>query len=226
MKRFLKSLDALIIGGWVSSLFTGITYPNYLKLIVSNLDVQVIAVGSFLASFFPLVSGMFFEKPNFYKKLYSLLPLVMYFEIGFTIFSIFVSSMNMVAYYVMTMVILGLFTSTVMYLLQGVKEKKYARNRATFERRYAMADSFGYLVGSMLVFCNVIKIERVFIVLFLGLLQTVIVYLLFLCSYNQVEKVQRAWLPSINSFFVPKAEESAIKKLEEDMGQLYLVSGK
>lgn len=226
MKRLFKSLDALIIGGWVSSLFTGITYPNYLKLIVSNLDVQVIAVGSFLASFFPLVSGMFFEKPNFYKKLYSLLPLVMYVEIGFTTLSIFVSSMNMVAYYVMTMVILGLFTSTVMYLLQGVKEKKYARNRATFERRYAMADSFGYLVGSMLVFCNVIKIERVFIVLFLGLLQTVIVYLLFLCSYNQVEKVQRAWLPSISSFFVPKAEGSAIKKLEEDIGQLYLVSGK
>jgi hypothetical protein len=226
MKRFLKSLDAFIIGGWVSSLFTGITYPNYLKLIVSNLDVQVIAVGSFLASFFPLVSGMFFEKPDFYKKLYSLLPVVMYVEIGFTILSIFVSSMNMVAYYVMAMVILGLFTSTVMYLLQGVKEKKYAKNRATFERRYAMADSFGYLIGSMLVFCNVIKIEQVFIVLFLGLLQTIIVYLLFLCSYNQVEKVRKALLPSVRSFFVPKAEESAIKKLEEDMGKLYLVSGK
>ena len=226
MKRFIKSLDAFIIGGWVSSLFTGITYPNYLKLIVSKLDVQVIAVGSFLASFFPLVSGMFFEKPNFYKKLYSLLPLVMYVEIGFTMLSIFVSSMNMVAYYVMTMVILGLFTSTVMYLLQGVKEKKYAGRRATFERRYAMADSFGYLVGSMLVFCSILRIERVFIVLLLGLLQTVIVYLLFLCSYNRVERVNRAWQTSIKNYFNPKAEASSIKKLEENIRQLYLISGK
>jgi hypothetical protein len=188
MKRFFKAFDTFIIGGCFSSLCAGIIYPHYIKLIVATLDVQVIAIGSFIASLFPLVSGLFFENPNLYRKLYTLLPLVMYMEIGFTALSIFVSSLNMVAYYVMAMVILGLFTSTVMYLLQGVKEKCYRKNRSVFERRYAMADSFGYLMGSILVFCKLVAIERVYMVLFLGLLQTITVYLLFLYSFRRVKK--------------------------------------
>ena len=189
MKRFFRSLDAFIIGGFTGSLFSGIINPSYIKLIVVHLDMQVIAVGSFCASFFPLLTGLFLENPKFYRKLYSLLPAVMSLEIGFTVLSILFTSLNMAIYYVAAMIVLGLFTSTVMYLLQGLKDKRYGQVRAAFERRYAMADALGYLVGSAVVFFKLFWIERVYAVLLLGLMQTIVIYLLFLYSYARQEKL-------------------------------------
>jgi phosphatidylglycerophosphate synthase len=87
-------------------------------------------------------------------------------------------------YYIFSMAVFGLFSSTVMYLLQILKQRRYRRKRAAFDRRYAMADACGYLAGSLLVLAGWRPIQDVKVLLALGLLQTLLVYLLYLRCYR------------------------------------------
>lgn len=192
MKRIFRSIDLFILGGWIGSLFAGIITPNYIKLIVSALDVKIISIGSLIASLFPFLTGLFFENRRLVRKLYALLPLVMLAELALNIASIFLYSLNSAVYYLASMMVFGLFSSTVMYLLQILKQRRYRRKRASFDRRYAMADASGYLVGSLLVFTDWSLIRNVHVLLGLGLLQTALVYLLFLYCYRRQKKVPAA----------------------------------
>jgi len=189
MKRPTKTIDAFILGGGISSFFSGLITPNYTKLILSNLDLKVLSAGSLIAALLPLITGLFFENKRLVKRLYGLLPLVMLTEVLLTVASIFLSSLDLALYYVTAMAVFGLFSSTVMYLLQVLKQKRYAGKRAAFDRRYAMADAGGYLAGSLLVFANLIPLEGVYPLLVLGFLQTLIVYLLFLACYRKPRRV-------------------------------------
>lgn len=187
MKRLRNVCDLLILGGFISSLFTGLLYPHYIKLVLSSLDLKVLSLGYFFASGFPFLTGMFLESRRLYRKLYALLPAVMIVEIAVTAAAIFLSTLDLSAYYLAAMVVFGLFSTTVTFLLQRLKEKRYARTRAAFERRYSMADALGYLLGSLLVFWELLPINRVHTVLILGLLQTTFVYILTMLSYRKVE---------------------------------------
>ena len=188
MKRFKKVFDLLILGGFVSSLFTGFLYPHYIMLVLSSLDLKVLSLGSFFASGLPFLTGMFLESRRLYRRLYALLPALMLAEIAVTATAVFLSAVDLSVYYLSAMVVFGLFSTTVTFLLQRLKEKRYARTRAAFERRYSMADALGYLLGSMLVFWELLPINRVHTVLILGLLQTMFVYTLTLVSYRRVER--------------------------------------
>ena len=108
-------------------------------------------------------------------------------EIAVTTVAVLLSALDLATYYLSAMVVFGLFSTTVTFLLQRLKEKRYARTRAAFERRYSMADALGYLLGSLLVFWELLPINRVHTVLILGLLQTTFVYILTLLSYRKVE---------------------------------------
>ena len=58
------------------------------------------------------------------------------------------------------MIVFGTFTSAVMYLLQILKQRRYRRGRAAFDRRYAMADAAGYLAGSLLALADLPPVQR------------------------------------------------------------------
>jgi hypothetical protein len=187
MKRLRNVCDLLILGGFISSLFRGLLYAHYIKLVLSSLDLKILSLGYFFASGFPFLTGMFLENRRLYRRLYALLPAVMIIEIVVTAVAIFLSTLDLLAYCLAAMVVFGLFSTTVTFLLQRLKEKRYARTRAAFERRYSMADALGYLLGSLLVFWELLPINRVHTVLILGLLQTTFVYILTMLSYRKVE---------------------------------------
>jgi hypothetical protein len=187
MKRLGNVCDLLILGGFISSFFTGLLYPHYIKLVLSSVDLKILSLGYFFASGFPFLTGMFLESRRLYRKLYALLPAVMLAEIAVTAAAVFLSTVDLAVYYLAAMVVFGLFSTTVTFLLQRLKEKRYARRRATFERRYSMADALGYLLGSLLVFWELFPINRVQTVLILGLLQTTFVYILTMLSYRKIE---------------------------------------
>jgi hypothetical protein len=191
MRRRSKPFDALIIGGCISSLFTGIVNPSYIKLIVSNLDVKMISLGSLIAAGLPFLTGMLLENQRLFRRLYALLPGVMLVEVVLTVLSVAVFSLNAAAYYLTAMVVFGLFSSTVMHLLQELKQRRYRRNRATFERRCTMADALGYLMGSLLIFLDVLVIESVQAILVLGFVQTASVYLFYLVAYRPKRAARR-----------------------------------
>ncbi len=184
MGRRSKTFDALIIGGGLSSLFTGVINPSYIKLILSNLDLKVLSLGSLIAAGLPFLTGMVLENRRIYQRLYALLPAVMAVEAVLTILSAALYRVDAAAYYLTAMIVFGLFSSTVMHLLQELKQRRYRRGRAIFERRASMADALGYLVGSLLVFTDALVIDSVQVVLLLGFLQTALVYLLYLKAYR------------------------------------------
>jgi hypothetical protein len=184
MKRFIRSIDPFIVGGWICSFFTGIITPHQIKLIISSLDVRVITIGSLLGSLFPLLTGLAFENRRLVRRLYARLPLLMLVEVLLALASVGFYSLSRSYYYVFSMAVFGLFSSTVMYLMQDLKQRRYRRKRAAFDRRYAMADACGYLAGSLLVLADWRPIQDVKVLLALGLLQTVLVYLLYLRCYR------------------------------------------
>lgn len=185
MKRFLRFIDPFIAGGFVGSLFAGLITPHQLKLIVSALDVRVLTLGSLAASVFPLMTGLAFERRRLVRRMYAALPVVMGAEVALTAASILFQSLNLSLYYIASMLIFGVVTSTVMYLLQIMKQRRYRRQRAAFDRRYTMADASGYLAGSLLALGNWPALENIRVLLALGLLQTVLVYLLYLRCYRR-----------------------------------------
>jgi len=78
------------------------------------------------------------------------------------------------------MIVFGTFTSAVMYLLQILKQRRYRRGRAAFDRRYAMADAAGYLAGSLLALADWRPLGDLRVLLALSLAQTAVVYLIYL----------------------------------------------
>jgi len=192
MKCFIRSIDVFLLGGWIGSFFAGIVTPNYIKLIISVLDVRIITIGSMIASLLPFLTGLAFENRRFVRRLYRLLPLLMLAEVALTVASIAFFSLHMSLYYLASMIVFGLFSSTVTYLLQILKQKRYRRRRAAFDRRYAMADACGYLAGSLLVLTSWREMRSIYVLLTLGLLQTVVVYLLYLRCYRSQERMLKA----------------------------------
>ena len=78
------------------------------------------------------------------------------------------------------MLIMGVFTASILYLLQRVKERTYRGDRAAFDRRFAMANAFGSFVGSAVGFVTVTTLHSPVAVAGLATAQTAITYGLFL----------------------------------------------
>jgi hypothetical protein len=184
MKRVIRSIDPFIVGGWIGSFFAGIITPHQIKLILSSLDVRVITIGSSIGSLFPFLTGLALENRRLTRRLYAHLPLLMLAELLLALVSVAFYSLSRSSYYIFSMAVFGVFSSTVMYLLQILKQRRYRRKRAAFDRRYAMADACGYLAGSLLVLGNWRPFHDVKVLLALGLLQTLLVYLLYLRCYR------------------------------------------
>jgi len=182
MKRYKIMGDPFILGGFVTSFFTGFVYPVYVTLILARLDARVIALGSILSGGFPVVIGLVLENRRLHDRLYALLPAIMVSEVALGLLTVFVARADLEAYYLTTMLVLGVFTSAVMYLLQRVKEKRYRSGRAAFDRRYAIADALGFLAGSGMSMTGVIAIENPLTVAGLFALQTALVYAMLLAA--------------------------------------------
>jgi hypothetical protein len=180
MKRFIRSIDPYIFGGFVGSLFAGLITPYHIKLIASALDVRVIVLGSLAGSLFPFVTGLALENRRLARRLYAQLPLIMTAEVGLTAAAVLLYFLDLSIYYVASMIVFGTFTSAVMYLLQILKQRRYRRGRAVFDRRYAMADAAGYLAGSLLALTDWRPLGDLRVLLALSLAQTAIVYLIYL----------------------------------------------
>ena len=180
MKRFIRSIDPYIFGGFVGSLFAGLITPYHIKLIASALDVRVIVLGSLAGSLFPFVTGLALENRRLARRLYAQLPLIMTAEVGLTAAAVLLYFLDLSIYYVASMIVFGTFTSAVMYLLQILKQRRYRRGRAAFDRRYAMADAAGYLAGSLLALADWRPLGDLRVLLALSLAQTAIVYLIYL----------------------------------------------
>ncbi|OHD72467.1 MAG: hypothetical protein A2V99_02460 [Spirochaetes bacterium RBG_16_67_19] len=192
MKRFIASIDQFILGGFVGSLFAGLVTPYHIKLIASALDVRVITLGSLVGSLFPFLTGLAFEDRRLARRLYAQLPLLMTAEVALTAAAILLYALDLSLYYLASMLVFGTFTSGVMYLLQILKQRRYRRGRAAFDRRYAMADAAGYLAGSLLALLDLKPFSDLRVLLALGLAQTAVVYLIYLRCYGPVRRAARA----------------------------------
>jgi len=184
MNRIIRSIDPYIFGGFVGSLFAGLISPYHIKLIASALDVRVITLGSLAGSLFPFLTGLVFENRRLAWRFYAQLPLIMTAEVGLTAAAITLYVLDLSLYYVASMIVFGTFTSAVMYLLQILKQRRYRRGRAAFDRRYAMADAAGYLAGSLLALTDLPLFSDLRVLLALSLGQTAVVYLIYLRCYR------------------------------------------
>jgi Kef-type K+ transport system membrane component KefB len=184
MNRFIRSIDPYILGGFVGSLFAGLITPYHIKLIATALDVRVITLGSLAGSLFPFLTGLAFENRRLVRRLYAHLPLIMTAEVACTAAAILLYFLDLSLYYLASMIVFGTFTSVVMYLLQVLKQRRYRRGRAAFDRRYAMADAAGYLAGSLLALADFRVFGSLRALLALSLSQTAVVYLIYLRCYR------------------------------------------
>ncbi len=148
MKKNRHLLDAFVLSGFVASFFSGFLNPLYISLILSRLDGSVIAIGSFMASAFPVLVGLALGRPAVFERLYAALPFVMLAELAAALGCAALAAVDLRAYYLVSMFVLGAFSSAVVYLLQKIKEVRYRRNRASFDRRCDMADGAGLLLGA------------------------------------------------------------------------------
>jgi hypothetical protein len=192
MRRSFSPARAFIVGGFLASLFAGFLNPIYITRILASLDARVIAAGSVLSSAFPVLVGLALERRRVFQRLYALLPAVMLIELALTAVSAAVAEVDLSAYYLFTGMILGLFTSCVLYLLQKLKETKIRRNRAAFDRRVAVADGLGYLVGSAAgLTCTSVTMSPALIAA-LGAVQTAVVYGLLVVIFRRAPHRRRA----------------------------------
>jgi len=183
MNRTIRSIDPYIFGGFVGSLFAGLITPYHIKLIASALDVRVITLGSLAGSLFPFLTGLAFENRRLARRWYARLPLIMTAEVGLSAATILLFILDLSLYYLASMIVFGTFTSAVMYLLQILKQRRYRRGRASFDRRYAMADAAGYLAGSLVALTDWRAFSDLRVLLALSLGQTAVVYLIYLRCY-------------------------------------------
>jgi hypothetical protein len=184
MKRFIASIDPFIFGGFVGSLFAGLITPYHIKLIASALEVRVITLGSLAGSLFPFLTGLALEDRRLARRLYTQLPLIMTAEVALTAAAILLYALDLSLYYLASMLVFGTLTSAVMYLLQILKQRRYRRGRAAFDRRYAMADAAGYLAGGLVALVDLKPLSDLRVLLALGLGQTAVVYLIYLRCFS------------------------------------------
>jgi hypothetical protein len=180
MKNRRYLLDAFVVSGFVASFFNGFLNPLYVSMILVRLDPRVIVAGSFMASGFPVLVGAALGNRVLFRRLYAALPAVMLAELALAALATALAAVNVQAYYLASMLILGVFSSSVIFLLQKMKEERYRRRRAAFDRRVEMADGLGFLAGSGLAVVGVSVFRDAVSVAFLGALQTAVVYALFL----------------------------------------------
>jgi len=211
MKKRIAVLDAFVLSGFVASFFSGFINPLYIGLILSRLDGRVIALGSLMSSAFPVLVGALLGNRRVFERLYAVLPAVMLVELVAAVTSAFVVVLDLRAYYLASMFILGVFSSSVVYLLQRLKEVRYRRHRAAFDRRCEMADAFGLLSGSLVSMVGFSLFRDALAVAVLGAAQTAVVYGLFILLYRKVParrkrrasedlephpwRLRRAWIP-------------------------------
>ncbi|HTP59231.1 MAG TPA: hypothetical protein VMM82_09955 [Spirochaetia bacterium] len=186
MKKRTAFIDAFVVSGFVASFFSGFINPLYISLILSRLDGRIIAVGSLMSSAFPVLVGALLGNRKVFERLYKVLPLIMLVELVAAVSSALVASRDLRAYYLTSMFILGVFSSSVVYLLQRLKETRYRRHRAAFDRRCDMADAFGLLSGSVVSMVGFSLLRAPLAVAILGSAQTAVVYGLFILLYRKV----------------------------------------
>ena len=195
MKKTRHLLDAFVLSGFLASCFSGFLNPLYVSLILSRLDGRVIAIGSFMSSAFPVLVGLALGNRAVFARLYAAIPFVMLIELTGVLVSAALALVDLRAYYLVSMFVLGAFSSSVVYLLQKTKEVRYRRNRASFDRRCDMADAFGLLVGSGLAIVGVSVLRDPRAVAGLGAVQAVVVCCLFLLLYRAVPRRRRWFCP-------------------------------
>jgi len=168
-------VDPYLVSGFISGFFIGLLNPFFITLILSHLDVRVLSLGTFLLSGLPFLLGVLFESKRIFQQVSKYLPLIMLAEIIGFVMLIFLYQLNVPTYYIASMAICGVFSTTVTYLMQKVRDKRYKNDRAAFERRFLMSDGLGYLVGSLLIFIGLINITNVIILLILSIIHVVLV---------------------------------------------------
>jgi hypothetical protein len=186
MKKLKVFLDIFVVSGFITSFFYGFLNPLYVSVILSHLDVRVIALGSFMSSAFPVLIGAVLGRRRIFDRMYTLLPLVMMIELVVTVASALLAAVDLDAYYLLTMFIMGVFSASVVYLLQKLKQKRYRRNRAAFDRRSAMADALGSLAGSAVSVMGIEWLSTPLTIASVGVIQTILVYGLFIVLYRKV----------------------------------------
>jgi hypothetical protein len=186
MKKRIAVIDAFVISGFVASFFSGFINPLYVSMILSRLDGRIIALGSLMSSAFPVLVGALLGNRRVFERLYAVMPAVMLLELVAAVASALLASLDLRAYYLTSMFIIGVFSSSVVYLLQRLKEIRYRRHRAAFDRRCDMADAFGLLSGSVLSMVGFSFLREPLAVAVLGSAQTAVVYGLFILLYRKV----------------------------------------
>jgi hypothetical protein len=186
MKKNRLLLDAFVISGFVACFFSGFLNPLYISLILSRLDSRVITLGSFVGSACPVLMGALLGNRRVFERLYAALPMIMLVEFMATLGSAAIAIIDLRAYYLVSIFVFGTFSTSVVYLLQKIKEVRYRRNRASFDRTCDMADACGLLAGSGLSVAVSPLLRDPFTVAALGVLQTAVVYSLFLLLYRRV----------------------------------------
>jgi len=194
MRISKKYLDVFVLSGLLTSFFYGFLNPLYVSVILSRVDGRIIALGSFVSAAFPVLVGAAMGNPRVFRRLYAILPVVMVLELAASAASALVAAVNVMAYYLASMFVLGVFSTSVVYLLQKAKEVRCRTGRAAFDRRCAMADSVGSLGGSAVSVATVVALRDPLAVALLGVVQTLVVYGVFLLLYRKVpaRKARRA----------------------------------
>ncbi|HTZ51141.1 MAG TPA: hypothetical protein VMF68_05765, partial [Spirochaetia bacterium] len=121
-----------------------------------------------------------------FERMYAALPAVMVIELAAAVGTAVLASVDLRIYYLVSMFVLGGFSSSVVYLLQRMKELRYRRHRASFDRRSDMADAAGLLLGSGAAIAGGSLFRDPLVVAGLGAAQTAAVYGLFLLLYRTV----------------------------------------
>ncbi len=188
MKALGHFKDPLLLGGFVSNIFNGFLNPLYISAILGKIEPQFLSIGSFMASAFPALLGILMENSRLFETLFRFLPFLMAGEVLLTALVIYTSKGDAVVIYLAGMFIFGVFSTSILYLLQRVKEVLYEGDRARWDRRIASADALGYLVGSALVALGKVEGQDPTLIAVAGLLQTVLVYTFFLVSYLAVRR--------------------------------------
>ncbi len=191
MKKIRTFLDIFVISGFISSFFYGFLNPLYVSVILARLDPRLIAVGSFMSSGFPVLIGAVLGNPRIFRRMYAVLPALMVIELVAGCAAAFVAALDLAAYYLASMVLVGVFSTSIVYLLQKIKERRYRSSRASFDRRYAMGDAMGSLAGSALSIVAVSALQDPLRIAMAGALQNVAVYGLFLVMYRRVPGLRR-----------------------------------
>jgi hypothetical protein len=186
MRRLKPYFDVFVISGFITSFFYGFLNPLYVSVILTQLDGRVIAVGSFMSSAFPVLIGALLGRRRLFNRLYAALPAVMLAELAVAAVCAVAAAVDLVLYYLLSMFVFGVFSTSVVYLMQRLKAAKYKGVRAAFDRRVAMSDAAGSLAGSTLAVIGIVEFQDPRLIAALFAAETVIVYGVFLVLYRKI----------------------------------------